>query len=57
MSGALFRIFILTEHHEIHFSQNITCDCSIKTKYPDYKKPPNDRFLITMVKDSRYQIL
>ncbi|XP_022161208.1 uncharacterized protein LOC111027236 isoform X2 [Myzus persicae] len=32
MTGALFNILIPTKHHEIHLSQNIACDCSIKTK-------------------------
>jgi len=35
MTGALFNILIPTKQHEIHLSQKIACDCSIKTK-PNY---------------------
>jgi len=35
MTGALFNILIPTKQHEIHLTQKIACDCSIKTK-------PND---------------
>jgi len=31
MTGALFNILIPTKQHEIHLTQKITCNCSIKT--------------------------
>jgi len=46
MPGALFNIVIPTKQHEIHLSQQIACDCSIKTKLPKddaYNKQPPDR--------------
>ncbi|VVC39852.1 Protein of unknown function DUF389 [Cinara cedri] len=43
MSGALFNILIPTEHHEIHLSQNITCDCS--NLHVDCKKQSNDNII------------
>ncbi|XP_060841365.1 uncharacterized protein LOC132922064 isoform X4 [Rhopalosiphum padi] len=39
MTGALFNILIPTKQHELHLSQQIACDCSIKTKQPNL---PND---------------
>ncbi|XP_008183091.2 uncharacterized protein LOC100569357 isoform X3 [Acyrthosiphon pisum] len=45
MPGALFNIVIPTKQHEIHLSQKIACDCSIKTKLPNdntnNKQPPD----------------
>ncbi|XP_027844257.2 uncharacterized protein LOC114124989 [Aphis gossypii] len=35
MTGALFNILIPTKQHELHLSQQIACDCSIKTKQPN----------------------
>ncbi|CAI6347397.1 unnamed protein product [Macrosiphum euphorbiae] len=46
MPGALFNIVIPTKQHEIHLSQQIACDCSIKTKLPNdstNNKQPLDR--------------
>jgi len=35
MPVALFNILIPTKQHEIHLSQKVACDCSIKTKLPN----------------------
>lgn len=35
MTGVLFNILIPTKQHELHLSQKIACDCSIKTKQPN----------------------
>lgn len=45
MPGALFNILIPTKQHEIHLSQQIACDCSIKSKLQNdntHNKQPAD---------------
>lgn len=58
MTGALFNILIPTKQHEIHLSQQIVCDCSIKTSDKTYNKSltnhPKHNLGITMEKVSTY---
>lgn len=61
MTGALFNILIPTKQHELHLSQQIACDCSIKTKQPNdntFNKRslnhPKLNLSITMEKVSTY---
>lgn len=60
MAGAFFNILIPTKQHEIHLSQNITCDCSTNIKHLKkqsgdntcYEKKANTYSSITMEKVS-----
>lgn len=63
MTGALFNILIPTKQHEIHLTQKIACDCSIKTK-PNHNTNnkqsldrPKYNLSITMEKVSTYLIV